>query len=123
MAGVDTRNLTRESLIMMADMKVDNVVANYRIKVRNLSPSGMMGAGNARVMRGSRVAVTLRGLDPVDGSIAWVQGDRFGIAFDKEVDSEAVKDAYFRNPERRSMESAMVQRPGGPTEPEKFRRL
>lgn len=113
MAGVDTRNLARESLIMMADMRVDNVVANYRIKVRNLSPGGMMGAGDARVVRGSRVTVSLRGLEPVDGTVAWVQGDRFGVAFDAEVDCDHAKHVYFNSGTSRSLDSAIVERPGG----------
>ena len=121
MAGVETRNLARESLIMMADMRVENVVANYRIKVRNLSPGGMMGAGEARVVRGSRVNITLRGLEPVNGTVAWVQGDRFGVAFDVEVDCEHAKHVYFTSAASRSLESAIVERPGGSTRHEKYR--
>ncbi len=123
MAGVDTRNLTRESLIMMADMRVENVIAKYRVKVRNLSPGGMMGAGEARVVRGSRVTVTLRGLEPVKGTIAWMEGDRFGVAFDVEVDCEYAKQVYLNNGDDRSVESAIVERPGGSPALNKYRTI
>ncbi len=123
MAGVETRSLARESLIMVADMQVENVVANYRIKVRNLSSGGMMGAGEARVVRGSRVTVSLRGVEPVNGTVAWVQGDRFGVAFDVEVDCDQAKHAHFSSGFGQSMDSAIVERPGGRRRPEEIRRL
>lgn len=96
---------------MTAEMRVENVVANYRIKVRNLSSAGMMGAGNTRITRGSRVTVTLRGSEPITGCVAWVQGDRFGVAFDSEVDCAEAKRAYFETGGNRSLDSAIVEYP------------
>lgn len=104
-------------------MRVERVVANYRIKVRNLSPAGMMGAGEARVVPGSRVNVMLRGMEPVDGTVAWVQGDRFGVAFDDEVDCDQAKRAYFAGSNARSAEETIVRRPGASAAAEKFRQI
>lgn len=86
MSAVDTRNISRDSLFLMADLRLEGAEALERVKVRNLSAGGMMAEGPVRVLRGSRLSVKLRNIDWVDGSVAWVQDNRFGIAFDREID-------------------------------------
>lgn len=86
MASVDTRNISRDSLFLMADVRLDGADATERVKVRNLSAGGMMAEGGLKVIRGGRLAVKLRNVDWVEGSVAWVQDNRFGIAFDREID-------------------------------------
>lgn len=86
MPAVDTRHISRDSLFLMAELRLDGRDSLDRVKVRNLSPGGMMAEGSVRVLRGSRLAVKLRNTDWVDGSVAWVQDNRFGIAFDYEID-------------------------------------
>jgi hypothetical protein len=89
MSGVDTRHINRDSLFLMADVRLEGDATAYRVKVRNLSAAGMMADGELPVMRGSRVTVELRNLSPVAGSVAWVQDQRFGIAFAHEIDPKA----------------------------------
>lgn len=86
MPAVDTRHISRDSLFLMAELRLDGREALERVKVRNLSPGGMMAEGSVRVLRGARLAIKLRNIDWVDGSVAWVQDNRFGIAFDYEID-------------------------------------
>ncbi len=86
MPAVDTRHISRDSLFLMAELRLDGRDSLERVKVRNLSPGGMMAEGSVRVLRGARLAVKLRNTDWVDGSVAWVQDNRFGIAFDYEID-------------------------------------
>ncbi|WP_284123713.1 PilZ domain-containing protein [Parerythrobacter aestuarii] len=86
MPAVDTRNISRDSLFLMADLRLEGADSLERVKVRNLSAGGMMAEGSVRVMRGARLSVKLRNIEWVDGSVAWVQDNRFGIAFDHEVD-------------------------------------
>ena len=86
MANVETRQIDRDSLLLLAQVRVDGGEAEYRIKVRNLSAGGMMAEGHAPVVRGSLIAIFLRNLGWVDGSVAWKQEDRFGIAFVREID-------------------------------------
>jgi hypothetical protein len=91
MSNVDTRQVNRDSLFLLAQLRVDGQDAIYRVKVRNLSAGGMMAEGEARVMRGSLVMVELRNIGWVEGSVAWKQGDRFGIAFVDEIDPVVVR--------------------------------
>ena len=93
MSQVETRQIDRDSLFLMAMLRVDGDTAGleYRVKVRNLSAGGMMAEGDARVARGALVTVELRNVGEVQGSVAWVQDNRFGIAFAEEVDPKLVR--------------------------------
>jgi hypothetical protein len=85
------RYLNRDSLFLMADMRVDGEQVEHRIKVRNLSAGGMMGEGRVRVGRGNLVRVNVRNIGWVKGTIAWVQDDRFGVAFAEEIDPKLAR--------------------------------
>lgn len=91
MSAVDTRNIPRDSLFLMADVRVEGQSEAERVKVRNLSAGGMMADGAVGVVRGSRISVNLRGIGWVDGAVAWVQDHRFGIAFSKEIDPKLAR--------------------------------
>ncbi len=91
MSQVDTRQVNRDSLFLLAQLRVSGRDEAYRVKVRNLSPGGMMAEGDVAVSRGSLVSVELRNLGWIDGSVAWKQGNRFGIAFADEIDPRQVR--------------------------------
>lgn len=88
---VDTRQVDRDSLFLLADMYVGGSERPERVKVRNLSPGGMMAEGAIEVERGTSVTVELRNVGPVCGTVAWVQGRRFGVAFEREIDAKLVR--------------------------------
>ena len=91
MSSVDTRQVNRDSLFLLAQLRVDGQEEVTRVKVRNLSAGGMMAEGEAKVMRGAMVAVELRNVGWVEGSVAWKQDNRFGIAFVAEIDPSVVR--------------------------------
>jgi hypothetical protein len=91
MSNVDTRQVSRDSLFLLAQLKVDGREGETRVKVRNLSSGGMMAEGNVAVMRGSLVSVELRNLGWVEGTVAWKQENRFGIAFVNDIDPAVVR--------------------------------
>lgn len=82
----ENRQIARDSLFLMADLRVDGLDGDFRIKVRNLSAGGMMGEGPVRVVRGTVVSVNIRNIGWVEGSVAWVQDTRFGVAFREDID-------------------------------------
>ena len=86
MADNDPRQLSRDSLFLMADLRLHGSDAIHRVKVRNLSSGGMMAEGPLKTVRGTIVAVQIRNIGWVEGAIAWVQGDRYGIAFSEDID-------------------------------------
>ena len=93
MSNVDTRQVNRDSLFLLAQVRVAGQDEVSRVKVRNLSAGGMMAEGDSKVMRGSLVAVELRNIGWVEGSVAWKQDNRFGIAFVDEIDPAVVRAA------------------------------
>jgi hypothetical protein len=89
MSVPEQRKAVREATFQLADMRVAGDDVAYRVKVRNLSNFGMMGEGRVKVVPGSRVVVDLHAIGAIHGGVAWVQQDRFGIAFDEEIDVSA----------------------------------
>ncbi|SFF73667.1 PilZ domain-containing protein [Novosphingobium sp. CF614] len=87
----DNRQIARDSLFLMADLRIDGLEGEYRIKVRNLSAGGMMGEGPVRIVRGSIVEVNIRNVGWVKGSVAWVQDNRFGVAFREDIDPKLAR--------------------------------
>ena len=91
MAGVETRNAARSSLFMVTTIMLENNARTYQVKVRNLSAKGMMAEGEVPVATGSRLTVQPESGNPVTGVVAWIEGGRFGIAFDNDVDMAAFR--------------------------------
>ncbi len=90
MSAIDTRGVSRDSLFLMADISIEGGEAG-RVKVRNLSDTGMMGDGPVAVARGKQVTVELRNIGAVGGTVAWTRGNRFGIAFDRMIESKRAR--------------------------------
>lgn len=91
MSNVDTRQVDRDSLFLLAQLRLDGGEMVHRVKVRNLSAGGMMAEGDVPANRGMRVQVELRNIGWVDGTVAWKQDERFGIAFVDEIDPKAAR--------------------------------
>lgn len=64
-------------------------------KVRNLSAGGMMvelsEEPDDEFERGERLTAELRNIGRVKGEVAWVEGRRFGIKFDRAIDPELAR--------------------------------
>lgn len=86
MAADDHRHISRDSLFLMAELRVPGQDGLSRVKVRNLSAGGMMAEGTVGAARGTLVEVNIRNIGWVEGAIAWTHGDRCGIAFSGEID-------------------------------------
>ncbi len=125
MTGLETRSVSRDSLFLLANVRVEQASDHSRVRVRNLSDGGMMGEGTMRVKRGNRVEVELRNIGKIGGSVAWVQDQRFGIAFDEEVDSQlARKPSDGVNDDAPSTSSTSYAHRAPPTpEPRRLRKV
>lgn len=91
MEAHDNRQIARDSLFVLADMRLDGVDGDYRIKVRNLSAGGLMGEGAVRVARGMQVWIDIRNIGWTEGTVAWVHDTRFGVAFREEIDPKVAR--------------------------------
>lgn len=93
MSGLDTRHINRDSLFLLAELRMEGEHGSHRVRVRNLSAGGMMAESDLRVVPGTRVLVQMKNVFPVEGTVAWVHDQRFGIAFDHEIDPKAPRAA------------------------------
>lgn len=125
MTGVETRSVARDSLFLLADIRVEQGTDAHRVRVRNLSDGGMMGEGNLRVQRGHRLTIELRNIGVINGTVAWVQDSRFGIAFDEEIDSQQARRPAQSNEDAKigTVQPSWAHRAPSPSEPTLLRKL
>ncbi len=125
MSGLDTRHINRDSLFLMAELRFEGEAVGHRVKVRNLSAGGMMAEGELSVVRGARVTVALRNVSPVEGSVAWVQDTRFGVAFVREIDPKAPRSAVGNGDlaSPRFVRSATILPSGAEADPARLRKI
>ncbi len=86
-----SRGADRDSLFMQASLNVPGGSGPVTVRVRNLSPGGMLAEAKVQVAQGAAVQVDLRNVGPVLGRVIWVGEGKFGIAFDRPVDPQAVR--------------------------------
>ncbi|WP_230292533.1 PilZ domain-containing protein [Croceicoccus sp. Ery5] len=87
----DNRRHGRDSLFLVAELRLERDGPPYEVKLRNISDSGVMAEGSMRVSRGARIFLDLRNIGIVAGHVAWAAGDRCGIAFDESIRSSLVQ--------------------------------
>lgn len=92
MDDLDHRQLGRDSFFLMADLRLDGAAEEHRVKVRNLSIGGMMAEGPVKVLRGTRLKINIRNIGWIEGAVAWIQDNRFGIAFVEDIDPRVVRE-------------------------------
>ena len=124
MSNSDSRQVQRDSLLLLAQLRVDGLDGVHRVKVRNLSAGGMMAEGDVKVMRGSLVAVELRNIGWIEGAVAWKQDSRFGIAFVEEIDPKRARESQSA-PEGGEFSSPRYARTGSAPapDPKRLRKL
>lgn len=86
-----SRSADRDSLFMQAELALAGRSDRTTVRVRNLSPGGMLAESTLAIERGAAVEVDLRNIGPVPGRVVWTGEGKFGIAFDRLVDPQAVR--------------------------------
>ena len=87
----ENRQIVRDSLFVLAEVRLDGLGGEHKVRVRNLSAGGMMAESSLKAQRGQVVWVNIRNIGWVEGSVAWVHEDRFGIAFLAEIDPKVAR--------------------------------
>ena len=84
--GRKQRAKSRDSLFLIARMTLADETAPRDVRIRNLSEGGLMIEIERSVPTGTSVALVLRGVGEISGSVAWCAEGRIGIAFDRRID-------------------------------------
>ena len=102
----------RDSMLLAATMRRPDG-AEVAVKVRNLSPGGMMVDSPIGFARGEIVEAELRGIGVIGGSIVWVAGGRVGMAFDRQIDPRLARKRPGAGPKPRLVKASRTSwRPG-----------
>lgn len=91
----EKRHSFRDSLLMSArclirEQGVEGGV-EITVKLRNISAQGVMAEAQRAPAKDAQVSLELRNVGWVEGRVAWVQDNRFGILFAKEIDPNRVR--------------------------------
>ena len=73
-----------------AKMRVVGDPVLHPVAVRNISVRGLMAISENVCEPGTIVEIEVPGVGWVEGSVAWVQSDRFGVAFSTAVDPSLI---------------------------------
>ena len=85
------RRAPRDSVFLLAALRFENLEAEYTVRVRNLSATGLMADGDISVSPGSIVTINLRNIGWVKGCVSWTKGKRFGVTLINEIDPRKVR--------------------------------
>ena len=77
---------SRDSLLLMAQLRFDGAHETVSARVRNLSAGGLMAEIAAALAIDTPLEFDLRGIGRVTGRVAWQTEGRIGVAFDTEID-------------------------------------
>ena len=87
-----SRSTDRDSLFMQANVLIPGQQTPVTVRVRNLSAGGMLAEAKVRgLAQGAAIEAELRNVGFVPGRVVWVGEGKFGIAFDRQVDPQAVR--------------------------------
>jgi len=81
---------SRDSLFLLARLKLIGR-EEREVRVRNLSPGGMMAEYGGPVSIGEQLTVAVRGIGTVAGRVAWAAEGRIGIALDVPIDPKKAR--------------------------------
>jgi hypothetical protein len=82
----DQRNAPRNNLLLSSVCRWPMRQLDERVKIRNVSATGLMAEGTLGATVGEKVVLDLRNVGAIEGIVAWVQSNRFGVAFASPID-------------------------------------
>ncbi len=92
------RNTPRESMFLVGKLSFGDESTSLDVRIRNLSPSGMMVESPRLGTLGGRVFIEIKAYGKLPGHIAWIAEKRMGVALDTEIDPSLAKQAISAKP-------------------------
>lgn len=82
---------TRDSLFLVAQLRLGNEPRVREVRVRNLSERGLMLELDKVVAIATPVQLDLRGIGEIGGKVAWCTAGRIGVALDSSIDPKKAR--------------------------------
>jgi PilZ domain len=76
----------RDSLFLLAHLRIEGQGEPIAVRVRNLSAGGLMAELPFPVPTDRAIDIEVRGIGWIAGRIAWQTAGRIGVAFDQSID-------------------------------------
>ena len=86
MTANDHRASRRNQILLLAQMRVDGESVCFGIRIRDLSAGGLRAQFAECRLSGARIAVEIRNIGWVGGSVVWQDDAHIGIRFDAPID-------------------------------------
>ena len=113
--GDQDRRKPRQRMMLLGTISACGDVARLRqpIRIRDLSATGLMAVSDTAYDAGILVDVEMRGLPPVRGEIAWVEGKSFGVTFALPINPLLARQPLAKSlPPRLAAATKPLRRPG-----------
>ena len=81
----------RDSLFLLANLRRVGETISAPVRVRNLSPGGLMAELDEPIDPDQPIEIQVRGLGWIAGRVAWHTEGRTGIAFDRLIDPQRAR--------------------------------
>lgn len=81
----------RDSLFLLANLRVEGQADPIAVRVRNLSSGGLMAELPFPVRTDRAISIDVRGIGWIPGRIAWQTEGRIGVSFDQPVDPQRAR--------------------------------
>lgn len=82
---------TRDSLFLVAQLRLGTEPRVREVRVRNLSERGLMLELDKVVAIATPVVLDLRGIGEIGGKVAWCTAGRIGVALDTPIDPKKAR--------------------------------
>ena len=99
-ASASQRTRSRDSLFLMAHMRLGLDSTMQDVRVRNLSEGGLMLEVAKPLPIGTVVTLQVRGLGEVRGNVAWYAEGRAGVALEAPIDPKKARKPVAPLPKR-----------------------
>ncbi len=81
----------RDSLFLLANLRRQGAPTSVPVRVRNLSPGGLMAELSEPLDPDQPIEIEVRGIGWIAGRVAWHTEGRTGIAFDRLIDPQLAR--------------------------------
>ena len=91
MTDTDHRASRRNQILLLAQLRMDDEALSFSIRIRDLSAGGLRAQFAECRLGGARVAVEIRNIGWVKGSVVWQNDAHIGVRFDSPIDPEKAR--------------------------------
>ena len=91
MPNDDHRATRRNQILLLAQLRVEGEAVVFGIRIRDLSAGGLRAQFAECRLGRARVAVEVRNIGWVTGSVVWQDGAHIGVRFDSPIDPDKAR--------------------------------